>query len=213
MTLQFQGDCPWCGTIKAGFTIVDNERISKYDHGFWDTFAICGYCYRGVVATYVGSPNASVGDVSQLRNVKFSHLTPSSRKISPPPHTPENIGRFYEQAMLSLAGGSYDAAGSMFRKTLDTGLKEKFPEIPGNLYTRIQAAAADYKLTPDVAEWANHIRMEGNQAVHDDEPYTPAQAKELQVFTELMLWYLFELPGRLAEARQVAASEEDADAP
>lgn len=210
MTHHFQGDCAWCGTRQVAFTVRHDAQVSRYRPGCWDTFAVCGRCKRGVVATFVGAGLGHSVGVSELSQLSKPLLSPAGLKTNAPPHTPDNIARFYEQGMLSLAAGSYDAAGSMFRKTLDTGLKNKFPEIEGTLFARIKEAASNGKLTPDLAEWADRIRLEGNQAVHDDEPYTADQAKELQIFAELVVRYLFELPGRLAEARQAVASRENA---
>ena len=96
---------------------------------------------------------------------------------------------------------AWDAAGSMFRKVLDTGLKAKFPEIKGTLQQRIKKAADQRELTPDLAEWADQIRLDGNEAAHDEKPFSEEDAKRLQTFTNLVLIYLFTLPGMLAKAR------------
>ena len=102
--------------------------------------------------------------------------------------------------------GNWDAAGSMFRKALDTGLAAKFPEIKGTLFARIGEAAAQSKLTPELAEWSHQIRLDGNDAVHDDVPFSKDDAERLQAFTHLVLLYLFSLPGMLDEARARACS-------
>ena len=97
--------------------------------------------------------------------------------------------------------GNYDAAGSMFRKALDTGLKSKFPAIQGNLKVRINEAAKGGGLTPELAEWAHQIRLGGNDAAHEEEPFSKHDAKDLGTFTYLVFQYLFMLPGMLKEAR------------
>ena len=102
--------------------------------------------------------------------------------------------------------GNWDAAGSMFRKVLDTGLTAKFPNIAGTLYERIKAAAKQHRLTPDLANWADQIRLDGNDAVHDGKPFSQEDAERLQTFTELVLRYLFTLPGMLDEARGAPAT-------
>ena len=92
-----------------------------------------------------------------------------------------------------------------FAKPLDTGLKAKFPEIKGTLYERIEEAAKQHKLTPDMVEWAHEIRLEGNNAVHEDKPFSKDEAEHLFAFTHLVFLYLFTLPGRLEEAQGAAA--------
>ena len=97
----------------------------------------------------------------------------------------------------------------MFRKALDTGLKHKFPEIEGNLFARIKAAEAKHELTPDLAAWANQIRLDGNDAAHEEEPFSQQDAKRLAVFTDMVLRYLFTLPGMLAQAQSEPESDAD----
>ena len=96
---------------------------------------------------------------------------------------------------------NYDAAGSMFRSALEAGLKVKFPDIDGTLYERIKKAAAQQGLTPDLADWAHQIRLDGNDAVHGDEEFSKEDVERLHTFTELVFMYLFTLPGMLAKAR------------
>lgn len=52
-------------------------------------------------------------------------------------------------------------------------------------------------ITKDMQEWAHKIRLEGNEAIHELEEPTKEQAVELQLFTELMLTYLFTLPAKV----------------
>ena len=51
-----------------------------------------------------------------------------------------------------------------------------------------------------LAEWATHIRLEGNDAAHDMEG-TPKEAAEIVEFTKLFLQYAFEFPARVKDAR------------
>ena len=98
---------------------------------------------------------------------------------------------------------NWDAAGAMFRKTLDTGLKHKFPDFEGTLAQRIKKARESGELTASLADWADKIRLDGNQAAHDEMPFTKKDAETLKVFTNLVLQYLFTLPGMLTEAQKV----------
>ena len=106
---------------------------------------------------------------------------------------------------------NWTAAGMMFRKTLDTGLKAKFPDIKGTLEKRIDKAAELRGLTPDLAEWAHRIRLDGNDAAHEEEPSEEEDASRLCAFTKMVLLYLFTLPGMLKKARGEAEEETGAD--
>ena len=102
--------------------------------------------------------------------------------------------------MANLAG-NWTAAGMMFRKALETALKAKFPDITGKLVVRIDTAAKAGDLTQDMAEWAHQIRLLGNDATHEEEPFSEEDARSMHAFTDLMLQYLFTLPGMMAAAR------------
>ena len=166
----------------------------------WDTFAQCGYCKRGIVATFEVSDR--IEPPSKL-NEKRSLLciAPKRPSSTAPKHTPANVARFFEQAMDNLPK-NWDAAGSMFCKALDTGLKSKFPEIKGKLNDRIKEAAAQQKLTPDLAKWAHQIRLDGNDAVHEGDPFSKNDAEKLCDFTHLVFLYVFTLPGMLKEGQE-----------
>ena len=99
----------------------------------------------------------------------------------------------------------------MFRKALDVATKvlEPDPEI-GKLFHRIEALARDGRITSDMKDWAHEIRDVGNDAVHEAEPFSEKDTKDLQRFTELFLMYAFTLPGMLAERRD---EDNDAGAP
>lgn len=48
-------------------------------------------------------------------------------------------------------------------------------------------------------EWAHAIRLDGNEAAHEEEPFDKETCEALKSFTELFLMYAFTLPGMLAE--------------
>lgn len=100
--------------------------------------------------------------------------------------------------MDNLARKNFDAAGTMFRKSLDTALKRLDPSGKGTLQQRIENLPAALGITPAMKEWAHQIRELGNDAAHEEDPFTEDDAKALQAFSELFLTYTFTLPGMLA---------------
>ena len=203
----FKENCPYCGTKSVAFTILHETLWSKgiknpstrYQRHLWDVFSKCGKCARGIVATFETgnekSPKPQLPGRSQLLEI-----APSAPDTGAPNYTPQNVARFFEQAMDNLPS-NWDAAGGMFRKALDTGLKSKFPKMKGTLYARIEEAAEKQDLTPELAKWAHEIRLGGNDAAHEEELFSEKEAKDLAVFTQLVFQYLFMLPGMLSEAR------------
>lgn len=210
----FQANCPHCGTKRVAFTILNQSPAGKQSNSMWDTLAFCGQCNRGILATFLtprGGDPMSLLSSSSWNQLSPPTISPSLPSTGAPKHTPPNVAEFYRQGMESLPGAR-DAAGSMFRKVLDTGLKAKFPTIKGTLNERIKKAAQKHELTPELAEWAHQIRLDGNDAAHDEEPFSEDDIRTIQAFTELVLTYLFTLPGMLEEARVEAGEEAGEDA-
>ena len=201
----FKENCPHCGTKSVAFTII-GETLWSYDDRTdrvkWDALAKCGHCGRGIVAALdMDQGNPETPPSRYLHLCKLLSIFPSPPSTGAPPHTPENASRFFKQGMENLSG-NYDAAGTMFRKALDTGLKNKFPEMTGTLNSRIDKAAKSGGLTSDLAEWAHEIRALGNDAAHEEEPFSKQDALNLRDFTFLVFQYLFMLPGMLEKAQR-----------
>ena len=128
---------------------------------------------------------------------------PKRASVAAPEHCPANVARFYEQGLENVVR-NFDAAGTMFRKSLDAALKHIDPNGKGTLEKRIDNLPPATGVTPAMLSWAHEIRHLGNDAAHEEDPFSEAEAKALQAFTELFLTYVFTLPGMLA-ARKAAA--------
>ena len=198
----FNSDCPHCGTRSVAFTI-HIEVLFHEHHRYWDTFSVCGLCGRGVVATF----QSHVPPTKEAtQSLKLHEMAPQRPDNGPPAHTPEYAGEYFRQGRDSLLSRNWTAAAMMYRKTLESGLKSKFPHLTGtlSLIERIRKARDEGGLTPDLVEWADEIRLHGNAAAHEEEPFTEGDAKTMDQFTELVLIYLFTLPGKLQDARREA---------
>ena len=122
-----------------------------------------------------------------------------------PSDTPSNVENFYNQGLENLASRRWDAAGAMFRKSLDVATKQLRPDLKSkNLYNRIEAMVEDGDLTAAMGQWSHRIRLDGNDAVHDEEPETEEDANSTQRFAEAFLTYGYTLPAL------VTANNEDA---
>ena len=216
MVGQAEADCPRCGTRAVAFHLLGQHCWNDDDLGgrSFDVFSVCGICNRGVILTY----ECEIGDgapIDQSVHYRLSRnglveIAPAPLSIDAPRHTPEPIANFFRQGMEAVNQGSWDAAGAMFRKTLEAGLKAKFSDVPPSWkpFKRIEHAAEHHGLTPDLAEWSHRIRDLGNDAVHEQEPFTEAQAKEMADFVRIVLEYMFTYPGEMEVARKAATSEE-----
>jgi uncharacterized protein DUF4145 len=112
------------------------------------------------------------------------------------------VARVYLQAERNfVVEGNEEASGTMYRKALDIGLKKIDPSLSGMLGPRIEKLAAQGKLTADISVWSKTIKDDGNEAVHDEDPITRVQLKELRNFSEMVLRYLFSLPNAVKKRR------------
>lgn len=82
------------------------------------------------------------------------------------------------------------------------------PDVPSGqtFYKRLAWLHENHRITPDMKDWADHVRIEGNEALHDEEDYNEVDAKTLRLFTEMFLKYVFEMPGEV-EAFRLEAGE------
>ena len=51
-------------------------------------------------------------------------------------------------------------------------------------------------------DWAQHIRLGGNNAVHEPEEFSDTDARQLHIFAELFLTYAFTLPEMLKSEKE-----------
>ena len=210
----FTHDCPHCHTKSVGFHSIHGVVIPATGDKRWNLFATCGKCGVGVVAEYEThgrNPHEYLNTAPD--QFMLAALYPPPEKPEAPEYLPENVKNFFLQAVENRKN-NYDAAGGMYRKSLDVGMKmkfpeDRFPEIKGTLFKRIKAAAKIGEITAELGKWVHHIRLEGNDAAHDEDPYTEEEVAALHRFTELVLMYLFTLPGMLAKAQE--DPEEDAE--
>ena len=172
----FKGNCPHCGTQNVAFTILHETPCDQYV-SFWDTFAQCGYCNRGIFATFeTYNQRKPSADIQTVR--ASEHCSAASRHWCPKLH-PQKCRPESSSKPWITCPCNWDAAGGMFRKALDTGLKSKFPKMKGTLYARIEEAAKKQDLTPELAKWAHEIRLGGNDAAHEEELFSEKDCERI----------------------------------
>jgi hypothetical protein len=213
-------DCPNCPAESQGFNF-----LTTYEHpGFTGVprkeFIVfrCGRCYYPVVVEIdrIVSEPASSLPLELTATYKQGHYT--VRSVRPqrggparaPQHTPEPMGGCYEQGCRALQRGDADVAGMGFRKALDTATRYLIrrlnpPDLGAilarNLKQRVDWLSDQGRLTDNLKAWAHMMRDEGNDASHEEDPYTEAEAKDLHNLTEVFFMYVFTMPGMIKERR------------
>jgi hypothetical protein len=127
---------------------------------------------------------------------------PEAPKPVVPEHLPPDVTRIYLQAERNFpVGGNEEAAGIMYGKALDIGLKKIDATLTGMLGQKIKRLSEAGKLTSDIAEWSGHIRDIRNDATHEENPISRDELIALRNFTEMVLRYLFTLPNAVRKRR------------
>ena len=212
MATHFQYDCPHCATKQAGF-VVQYQWASRNGGAISNLLAICGVCNRGLLIESFDRHSTGHPDL-----VCYQLTFPEDRfhimgvwpdgSHAIPSGAPSNVTAFFTQGIENHAGRRWDAAGAMFRKTLDVSTKLIHPESKSlTLFKRIEKLVEVGLLTPAMGDWSHEIRLDGNDAVHDEDPETAEDSLASLKFTEAFLNYAFSLPEMVSRNRKKRSTE------
>lgn len=226
MSVSLQTNCGHCGATHVHAPHVSHveKRENRGLIGRQEEWVVhdglykCGYCSRGIyvalekpVSPYQSNSVSELSGPPTENGWRVKNVAPARRTEAAPLHTPDNIGSFYTQGLRALNRRDYDAAGMSLRKSIDVATKHLIRSasitegaIKKNLAQRIDVLGENYLLTPQLVEWGHEIRLDGNEAAHDDVPYSKDDAEVLADFVEVFLRYAFQIPGMLAEKRKEA---------
>lgn len=198
-------DCPHCPTDRVACKVV--WEVSQ-GAGEYLCTAQCGACHMPITMKMLGyGPNAHAytpgkypGEMSGIFSVEKQW--PTRPPVGAPPHTPEAVNRRFIEGDQAFQRESWNAAVAMYRSALDIATKA-LDGVPKGLsfFKRLEWLHDNHRITPDMKDWADHVRVEGNEALHDPEDFTEEDAKPLRLFTEMFLRYIYELPGEVAAFR------------
>jgi hypothetical protein len=190
-------NCPHCETKSVAFTAISS--VPKHESSVWLTSFRCNGCHGGYFAEIncrLSTPPSKIdGNIENNQYCNVMREYPRKIENNIPEFLPDNIYKFYSQALSSLRTENFDSASMMSRKVLEVSVKKIHPESQGSLYKRIESLEKEGLITSDLKEWAHIIREDGNESAHEEEPVTKEFAEELISFTELFLLYTFTMPG------------------
>jgi hypothetical protein len=170
--------------------------------------ATCGACH-GVICFRTVAVSTQAGHhppTGQPGNIEPKYLVaeiwPERTDPTAPPHTPSLVKARYLEGEDAFSRKKWNSAVAMYRSALDIATKG-MEGVPPNstFFKRLEWLHENHGITPDIRAWADHVRVEGNAALHDPEEFAEGDAKSLRFFTEMFLRYVFELPGAVREFR------------
>lgn len=207
MAATLKLNCPYCDSSNASFTATHEWRGHlRTDERF--VLMTCGHCIHGVICKVNHTRGSTVYKTIEMigaldkQDLRVLMIWPRKLESLIPNDIPDNLASFYNQALKSMKSQSWDAAGVMFRKVIDVSTKVLMPEISGkSLFQRIVLLKENGRLTPDIADWASEVRLDGNEAAHEEVPFGELEALSLNQFAEAYLTYVYTLPAQVASRR------------
>ena len=194
------------------FTCHGSRKATGTGHASWNTLFVCRNCEDGIVAKFytnstLSDPKDFPGD-PRAAGFTLVAVHPSPTQPEAPPHVSSDLAEDYVEGLDNLRGKRFKSAGMMFRRVLDMATKSLAPEKKDlKLYRRIVHLEKEGKITAELRGLADRIRMDGNDANHEEE-FDDTKVAQLQEFTHLFLFYTFSLP-KLVELAQEKAPENE----
>ncbi len=215
----FVADCPRCGHLKTTFEILAATHVRHRDYrDEFECFLLCRSCARpsnALLRANSGSAAPPAGNRGEYANYAYSlsHWVfeiPHSRQV--PDHVAEDVRRIFNEAADCLAIGAYDAAGTMFRKALDTATRERTPDPDSNatpkvpnwktykdLRLRLDWLFSNSLLDDSLRDLSSCIHQDGNDAAHDPRGIGMEEAEDLADFADQVLRVIYTIPGQIRE--------------
>lgn len=95
-----------------------------------------------------------------------------------------------------LCAEELELRGSDVRSALDIATKSMDGVPKLSFFLRLKWLYDNGRITQDIKDWADHVRVEGNEALHDLDDYEQKDAAALQFFTEMFSRYFLSFPAR-----------------
>lgn len=200
-------NCPHCPAENSAFQITWNGPVPGQNN-YWNCSAVCGGCNGPICfrARYQNAntapqqPAGAAGNIEPLFVVL--DVWPIRDQPTAPLHTPPPVKARFLEGEDAFARKKWNSAVAMYRSALDIATKG-MNGVPANttFFKRLEWLHENHAITPDIRNWADHVRVEGNAALHDPDEFAEDDAKSLRFFTEMFLRYVFELPGEVRAFR------------
>lgn len=209
---EYTADCLPSQLAKEQMNTPAIEMIQRRVPAQFSAAGTCSSCGRPVLLEldvdryylqslreYISNPEHRYnGPAPQILHVWPEPATPYAH-----PSLPEQIRKDFIslQLILPQMANSPWMGISACRTILESAVKHLGGE-GRDLYGRIRDLAQKGILSGVMADWADVLRLLGNEAVHETAG-TFAEVQELVEFTKLFLQYTFELPAKVKDARAV----------
>lgn len=119
-----------------------------------------------------------------------------------PEYLPMTVLKAFRQAENNAnEQGHEEASALMFRRCIEMAARHLDNAKDLTLIKRLEKLKKDTKITPSMFDWANQIRIIGNDAAHDEDPISNEELESIRLFSEMFLRYAFTLPEMINKLR------------
>ncbi|MCM3651317.1 DUF4145 domain-containing protein [Metabacillus litoralis] len=176
---------------------------------------LCGHCgtktgpSKGFVSHYLSTttPTAHVYICSTCNKPTFinnqdGQQVPGPLLGEPIDHLPEDIENLFDEARKCISVNAYTSAVLSCRKLLMNISVSKGAEAGKSFASYVTFLEENHYIPPNSREWVDHIRKKGNEATHEIPSISKEDAIELLEFTEMLLRFVYEMPGKMKKYRK-----------
>jgi hypothetical protein len=195
--------CPHCGIANPTLNQLwtSDKLLKRATEGPRQKWAVygCTSCGGAVLAKGVDGDHAT--------NAEIAEVIPVPKRAHD--DIPANARKYLQQAYETMHAP--DAAAMVAGSAVDAMLKE-LGYGEGNLYSRIDKAGEEHKLTQGMGDWAHEVRLGSNRPRHADKdrPHvSPKEAKQSVEFVEALGYFLFVLTKRIERGTDAAKKASD----
>lgn len=198
-----QLNCPHCDTKKAAFR---GNAFSPAREGHLRIPLSCTHCTEVVVAMV--DPQGQ--DPMRFAHDRIFNLNegeyffmyssyPEAMRDEAPASVPDKIHATFLKALDNRSRGHFDVAVMLCGKVLDLATKDM--DQTWSLEKRLKKLANEGKLAPQMADWAEEMRLDRNVAAHHDDDFTAEEAGQIIEFCRAFLTYVYTLPAMIEQRR------------
>jgi hypothetical protein len=187
-------DCPFCGTAKVQMRLFDDDTtkavpVSSDAVRFWVAMW-CPICASALLVEHEDYFIEGEGLIEIA-------VIPAHGVENDVRHLPEDVERYYLNALKLRGVGVPDALAVQLRKTLEAATAHHGADS-GVLVRRIEALISKGMITQEFSKALDHVRKVGNAGAHaGDEQVDQETAERALRFTTQVLRNLFEIPEEL----------------
>lgn len=130
-------------------------------------------------------------------------ITPSNKQFpqsimgNPVLNVPTELSNLYDEARQCTGQSCFTASVLICRKILMNIAVNQGAEEGKRFVEYVNYLSDTGFIPPNGKHWVDHIRKKGNEATHEIQLMNDTDAKEILVFTEMLLKFVYEFPNMI----------------